>query len=571
MTPIVSIGTQNFEKIRKNNSFYIDKTGFIKEWWENLDDVTLISRPRRFGKTLNLNMLNYFFSTEHAGRADLFDGLAIWTKENYRHIQGTYPVISLSFADVKGNTYYDIREGIIAVLSDCFKKHNYLLEKSALSKQEEAYFCSFYHYLLDNSPTKSMTDLSLIRALKELSFYLYRYYGKKVLIFLDEYDTPLQEAYVNGFWSELSIFIRRMFNSTFKTNDYMERAVLTGITRVSKESIFSDLNHLKVVTTTSDKYATAFGFTEREVFSALDQMGKTNELEKVKAWYNGFTFGKCTDIYNPWSITNYLDTGIFHPYWADTSSNRLVSDLILRSTAQLKIQMEDLLAKKAIVTPLDEQISFEQLEEKNRSIWSLLLACGYLKINRIMVDPVGKRNYCLEITNHETMLMFHNLIAAWFPEEDESFGNFKTALLMGDIDFMNQFMNEVAAATFSSFDTGKQPSDKTHPERFYHGFVLGLIVDLSNRYHITSNRESGFGRYDVIMEPKHSDDQAFIFEFKVFHPHKEKDLEETLHHALTQISEKKYEVDLIARGIAADRIRYYGFAFEGKKVLIGST
>ena len=347
-----------------------------------------------------------------------------------------------------------------------------------------------------------MDDTMAQNALKTLSVWMERYYGKKVIILLDEYDTPMQEAYVQGYWDEFTSFVRSLFNASFKTNPYLERAIMTGITRVSKESIFSDLNNLRVVTTTSNLYADCFGFTEEEVFAALDEYGMGDKKDEVKQWYDGFTFGEHRDIYNPWSITKYLDTGEYGTYWADTSGNMLISNLIRRSPAKIKTEMEDLLNGRVICTELDEQVIFEQLGRKRGAIWSLMLASGYLKVDRYEMDNrTGKRQYDLKVTNHETMLMFEQMIEDWFTEEDSAYGNFKDALLAGDLDYMNQFMNQVALQTFSSFDTGGKPSEELEPERFYHGFVLGLIVDLAGKYRITSNRESGFGRYDVVMEP----------------------------------------------------------------------
>lgn len=561
MKPIISIGTQDFEKLRKNGSFYIDKTLFIKEWWESQDDVTLITRPRRFGKTLNLNMLNYFFSNQYAGRNDLFEGLSIWDDEKYHNLQGSYPVIFLSFADIKGKTFEITKNGIIQKLIKLFSTHAYVKDEKILNEEDWTYL---------RSVKADMKDDVAALTINYLSDYMSRYYGKKVLILLDEYDTPLQEAYVNNYWDELVVFIRSLFNSTFKTNNYLERALLTGITRVSKESVFSDMNNLEVVTTITGKYAASFGFTEKEVAQALDEFELSDELDKIRFWYDGFCFGSRRDIYNPWSITKFLDSGKLSTYWADTSSNKLVSDLIQKGTPQIKMEMENLLAGKELEAELDEQVIFEQLRKKKGAIWSLLLASGYLKASNIQYDPViGKANYQLRITNHETMLMFKDMIAGWFPEDDASYSNFKEALLMNDLDYMNQFMNEVAQQMFSSFDTGKRPSDKKNPERFYHGFVLGLIVDLADRYHIRSNRESGFGRYDVMMEPKNPDDNAYILEFKVFNPKKEKNLEESVKNALAQIEKQKYNVELISRGIKRENIYRYGFAFKGKEVLIG--
>ncbi len=562
MKSVISIGNQDFISIRKNNCFYIDKTDFIREWWENQDSVTLITRPRRFGKTLNMSMTEYFFSVNYSDMGQYFKELSIWKEERFREIQGTYPVISLSFADIKATTYESARMSIIRKLVRLYSAFDFIRSSEALNEKDRTYF---------DSVGEDMSDDASAVGINYMSDYLSRYYGKKVIILLDEYDTPLQEAYVHGYWEELTAFIRSLFNSTFKTNPYMERGLLTGITRVSKESIFSDLNNLEVVTTTSEKYSTSFGFTEEEVFTVLENAGIPEEKEHVRYWYDGFSFGNRKDIYNPWSITKYLDTGEYGTYWADTSGNALVSTLIRHSSAKIKSEMEDLLNGGEICTELDEQVIFEQLGRKRGAIWSLLLASGYLKTTRHEMDRrTGKREYFLKITNHESMLMFEEMIESWFAEEDSAYGNFKEALLAGDLDYMNQFMNQVALQSFSSFDSGTKPSENLEPERFYHGFVLGLIVDLAGKYHITSNRESGFGRYDVVMEPLQKQFDAIVMEFKVQNPAKEESLQHTVQNALLQIEEKNYDTELLARGIPKSKIRHYGFAFCGKKVLIGT-
>ena len=562
MKSVISIGNQDFISIRKNNCFYIDKTDFIREWWENQDSVTLITRPRRFGKTLNMSMTEYFFSVNYSDMGQYFKELSIWKEERFREIQGTYPVISLSFADIKATTYESARMSIIRKLVRLYSAFDFIRSSEALNEKDRTYF---------DSVGEDMSDDAAAVGINYMSDYLSRYYGKKVIILLDEYDTPLQEAYVHGYWEELTAFIRSLFNSTFKTNPYMERGLLTGITRVSKESIFSDLNNLEVVTTTSEKYSTSFGFTEEEVFTVLENAGIPEEKEHVRYWYDGFSFGNRKDIYNPWSITKYLDTGEYGTYWADTSGNALVSTLIRHSSAKIKSEMEDLLNGREICTELDEQVIFEQLGRKRGAIWSLLLASGYLKTTRHEMDRrTGKREYFLKITNHESMLMFEEMIESWFAEEDSAYGNFKEALLAGDLDYMNQFMNQVALQSFSSFDSGTKPSENLEPERFYHGFVLGLIVDLAGKYHIMSNRESGFGRYDVVMEPLQKQFDAIVMEFKVQNPAKEESLQHTVQNALLQIEEKNYDTELLARGIPKSKIRHYGFAFCGKKVLIGT-
>ncbi len=558
----VGIGIQDFSKLRECHNFYIDKTPFIKEWWESSDDVTLITRPRRFGKTLNMSMLENFFSVDYAGRGDLFEGLSIWKEEKYRNLQGTYPVISLSFARVKETDFESTKRRIIELLTLQFEKYSFLTKSDKLSQNEKEYMCRM---------AREMDSFEAVSALHRLSDYLYRYYDKKVIIFLDEYDTPMQEAYVHGFWDEMVAFTRNLFNSTFKTNPYIGRAIMTGITRVSKESVFSDLNNLKVVTTTSNEYATSFGFTEEEVFAALDDRGMSEEKENVKKWYDGFVFGEHKDIYNPWSILNFLATGKYTAYWANTSSNSLVGKLIREGSSQLKTNFETLLRGESIICPIDEQIVYNQLNGSKAAVWSLLVASGYLKVldyeDMKKVERIP--NYELTITNGEVRIMFESMVKGWFDEAEEEYSNFVTALLLNDLDAMNEYMNDVAFRIFSYFDTGSNPS-KSQPERFYHGFVLGLLVELKGRYQITSNRESGFRRYDIMLEPiKPESDDAIIIEFKVFNPRKESSLEDTLSSALSQIEEKKYEETLISKGIPKEKIRKYGFAFEGKNVLIG--
>ncbi len=562
----VAIGIQDFDKLIKSGCFYIDKTDFIREWWESKDEVTLITRPRRFGKTLNISMLERFFSIQYTEQDDIFQGLSIWERADYRGLQGTYPMISLSFAIIKETSFLEARKGICRMIEEQYNKYDFLLEKGLLNEKERAFY---------QSVTADMSSSTAAVALRMLSDFLCRHHKKKVIILLDEYDTPMQEAYVSGYWDEMTAFIRTMFNATFKTNPWLERAVMTGITRVSKESVFSDLNNLNVVTTTSEEYATSFGFTEQEVFAALDEQGLGKEKEGVKKWYDGFTFGDCPDIYNPWSILNFLDKKKYDTYWANTSSNSLVSKLIREGSQRLKKKFEDLLQGESLWEALDEQIVYAQLSGNESAVWSLLLASGYLKVlsygqYEIDVWDDDSRQYQLVPTNLEVRKMFRSMVSGWFAPADSDYNEFLHALLAGDIKSMNGYMNRVALRTFSYFDTGKHPSP-SEPERFYHGFVLGLLVDLGGRYTLTSNRESGFGRYDVMLEPKDiARDDAILLEFKVLDETEEASLTDTVQAALKQIREKQYAASLIAKGIPKERIRAYGFAFQGKNVLIGN-
>ena len=556
MARVVAIGTQDFEKLVANNSFYIDKTHFIKEWWESRDEVTLITRPRRFGKTLNLSMLERFWSLKYEGQGDIFHNLSIWKEEKYRKLQGTYPVIFLSFAIIKERDFRNARAKLYELLVKLYEQNSFLKKSGILGEKEIEYY---------NRISSNMSESDATLALYQMCDFLSRYYGKRVIILLDEYDTPMQEAYLHGYWEEMAAFMRSFFNASFKTNHWLERAVMTGITRISKESLFSDLNNLNVAAVTSKEYASCFGFTEGEVFAAMDEFGLTGK-EEVKKWYDGFTIGNLQDIYNPWSVINFLDKGQLKTYWANTSSNGLAGSLLRAGSKAIKIQFEDLLSGKTIESRIHEEIVFDQLNGSDRAVWSLLLATGYLKVN-----AVHGRQYTLALTNYEVKQMFEDIILDWFDEGDTGYNGFIRALLRDDLKEMNAYMNQIALSMFSSFDGGTHPSGKANPERFYHGFVLGLLVDLSGRYEITSNRESGFGRYDVMLKPLRKEDTGIILEFKVHDPKEESSLEETAAAALKQIDEKKYDRTLLDLGLEKENIKKYGFAFEGKKVLIGES
>lgn len=524
MGSTISIGKQDFLYLREKKYFYIDKSDFIRQWWDSADDITIITRPRRFGKTLNMSMLNYFFSNQYKDRGDIFSGLKVWQSEKYRKIQGTYPVIFISFADVKQSNYSDAIQKVKKIIADVYRQHRYLADSADLTENERRKIID-----IDDK----VDDVTAQDSLKDLSYFLNKYYGEKVIILLDEYDTPMQEAYIHGYWDQFVNFMRGLFNATFKTNPYLERAMMTGITRVSKESVFSDLNNLVVITTTSEQYEECFGFTEKEVFDSLESFGMSEQKDVVKQWYDGFTFGSIKDIYNPWSITNFLKGKKLKPYWALTSSNGMISKLIQRASAQIKTFMEGLVNGEEIVVSFDEQIVFNRLDSDENAIWSLLLASGYLKVEEIEYRGITLEPwYHLSITNLETISMFSSLFQGWFMDVSSNYNEFVKALFVGDLKAMNTYMNDVALATFSSFDTGNHPLERSQPERFYHGFVLGLLVDVRDSYEVRSN-------------------------------------EKTVLNAHKQIEDKNYDADLMERGIAKENIRHYGFAFRGKKVLIG--
>ena len=571
------LGYQDFEEVRSQHIFYIDKTDFIREWWENADKVTLITRPRRFGKTLNMSMTECFFSNKYKDRSDLFEGLSIWEEKSpdgeyrYRKLQGTFPVIFLSFANVKAASYKETLFKITKVITDLYNKNDYLLNGNLLNEKERKY----YQKIEPGMSSELATD-----AISTMAGFMQRHYNQKVIIILDEYDTPMQDAWISGYWEAAVRFFSGLFNSTFKTNEYLERGLITGITRVAKESIFTGMNNLDVITTTSDKYTTSFGFTEEEVFTALDDAGLGEQKEKVKKWYDGFIFGTSTDIYNPWSIVSFINKkGKYDTYWSNTSGNGLVNQLIQKGTPDIKQTMEDLLQGKSFEAEIDEKIVFDQLNGSMDAVWSLLLATGYLKVLNVRTldtdeEGVGEEGdvwYTLTITNLETKRMFRKIVKGWFKNDTEMYYNeFIKALLNDNVKKMNTFMNKVALNTFSFFDSGNKPSDQAEPERFYHGLVLGMVVNLSDTYKVRSNRESGFGRYDVMIEPLDKTKKAFILEFKVIDlDEDEKTLEDTLANAHAQIEEKQYEAELISSGYLPEQIRKYGFAFRGKECLIG--
>ena len=565
MARTVSIGAQGFEELRTHNAFYVDKTAFISEWWSTLDKITLITRPRRFGKTLLLDTVRCFFSTEFAERGEeLFGGLDVWDDPELRELQGTIPVVFLSFADIKHTNYADTMYGIKELLREVAKTHSYLLDSESVDEGDKTAL---------RSMSSSMSDAAASKSAKVLCQALEAHWGVKPVVLLDEYDTPMQAAWLGGYWDELSAFMRVFMDSTFKTNPSLDRGLMTGITRVSRESIFSGLNNLRVCSVTSSAYATSFGFTEHEVFSALDEFDMQDRKAKVKEWYDGFCFGEIESIYNPWSITLYLEEKVLVPYWMNTSDNALVADLVRRGDTQLKQDFEDLLDGRSTTHKIDDQLVFSDLEADTDAVWSLLLSSGYITpVNDKDKEPLDPKE--LRLTNKEVFIGFDSVIERWFGRSRQDYNGFIKAILTGDERFATRYLQEVTLSCMSYFD-GATRSAQSEPERFYHGLVLGLLASLRGHYTVESNRESGWGRYDIMLVPTkdaQATDKAIIIEFKVFDKDDgETALEDTATRALAQIEERAYATALIERGFSSENILSYGIAFRGKEVLVVQT
>ena len=563
MARTISTGAQGFEDLRENGYFYVDKTGFVRDWWLSGDSVTLVCRPRRFGKTLNLDTVRCFLSTDFAGRGEgLFGGLEIWDDYAMRALQGTVPVVTLSFAKVKGATLEETLAGLRRVIRVAVDAHGYLRDSGALTGGDRAFLAR----VSDDMPTDVAVD-----AINQLCSMLCRHYGIKPVVLLDEYDAPMECAWTHGYWGGATDFMRQLMNATFKDNPALGRGLITGVTRVSRESIFSDLNNLAVVTTSTPKYQTDFGFTQDEVDEALEEYGLASKCDAVRDWYDGFVFDGVEHIYNPWSITHYLQYGEFRAYWANTSGNGLVSEVVRRGDEDLKADFEELLAGREVSKVIDEQVVFSELATAPDAVWALLLAAGYVTSPGSVPEFPEDEPRRLRLTNREVRRSFDRMVRGWFAPAGAEYNRFCRAVLAGDAEAMGDYLSEVTLACASSFDSATRPSERGEAERFYHGLVLGLLVQLRGRYSVESNRESGFGRYDVALVPTDGadgTDPAVVIEFKVFDPRREKTLADTVARARQQIEDRRYIAGLAARGIAEERIRVYGIAFRGKEVLV---
>ena len=564
MARTISIGAQGFEDIRANGYFYVDKTGFVRDWWRAGDSVTLVCRPRRFGKTLNLDTVRCFLSRDFAGRGEeLFGGLGVWDDPAMRELQGTVPVVAMSFAKVKGGTLAETLDGLRRVIRSAVRAHDYLRGSAALTGDDRAFLAR----VSDDMPTSVAAD-----AVNQLCSMLRRHWGVAPVVLLDEYDAPMECAWTHGYWDGASGFMRQLMNATFKSNPAMGRGLITGVTRVSRESIFSDLNNLEVVTASSRKYRSAFGFTQAEVDEALEEYGLGETSADVRDWYDGFTFGGEDHIYNPWSVCKYLENrGTLACYWANTSSNGLVSSVVRSADRRFKADFEELMRGGTVKKLIDEQVVFGELGRRLNAAWALLLAAGYVSAPGPVPRNLEDTPRTLRLTNLEVRKTFDRVAQGWFDDASEDYGDFADALLAGDARMATRCLREVTLACMSHFDGARRPAE-SEPERFYHGLVLGLLARLRGRWTVESNRESGWGRYDVALVPvdgASGSDPAVIMEFKVFDSDDEATLRDTVARAKAQIEEKSYISGIVERGIAVSRIRTYGIAFRGKEVLVG--
>ena len=558
----VGLGYQNFLDFVCGKRFYVDKTHFIPEWLASDARITLITRPRRFGKSMLLSTVRTFFDPMYADHPEYFKKLQVWKDKDCRRLFGTIPVISVSFGSCKGNDFAQAMRGVTLGLYNMYIQHEYLRESPKLSEEEKAEYRRIVA-----SFSEQRTEYVEI-SIQKLCELLYKHYGKFPIILMDEYDTPLLEAYTDGYWDETINTFRQLFHTTFKENDFFYRAIITGVTRISKNSLFSDLNNLEVDTVTCDAYSDCFGFTEQEVMDAF-KCQDIDTIRDVKAMYDGFTIGRHQAIYNPWSICNYMRQRELIGYWVNTSSNKLVGDIIRRHPVESKYEIERLMAGEKVHKRINEGITFQYLEGDENSLWSLLLAVGYIKAENIVRSVEGIE--CdVSVTNREVMAMFKTEILGMFHNGWSAYGRFAGALLAHKMELMNEYLQTITYTSISYFDVADGPKERT-PENFYHGLVLGLIVSLRDRYRIVSNRESGRGRYDIAMYPLQENTDAFIMEFKVQDRKKETDLEQTAKNALQQIVDKNYEADLLAAGVPEERIYKLGFAFAGKDVLVVSN
>ena len=547
----IGIGESDFKSLRLKNYYYIDKTMYIKDIIDNSSKVVLVTRPRRFGKTLNMSMLKYYFDCRQKDNRELFNGLKILEQEEkYTSKLGAYPVIYMTLKDVTETTYekmlLDMKTAVLGVYREC----RYLLKSDKIYDDEKQ--------LIEDILWCREDEVSLKNAIKELTRMLYEHYEKPVILLLDEYDVPLQNAYVEGFYDEAVKFFKTFYGVTFKDNPYLEKTVITGVSRVAKESIFSGANNFDVYTVLDNEFADDFGITEEEMEKVIEDFEVQDDKEEIKRWYDGYKIGNVEGIYNPWSIINYLNKKELMPYWVNTSSNDLIK-LVLKNSTTVKERIQRLLNDESIEVKIDLETVIVGIENNEDNIWGLMLGTGYLKVEETV--DVSEGIYKVKLPNYEIKLLFSQIIDDWF--RNKVIGNDLKSILK-DLVTLNLSEYEkkfriLVKEMFSYMDVGENTA-----ENFYHAFVLGMLVGLKDSYYVNSNRESGIGRYDIMLEPKDKNGNSFIMEFKVMEDMEEKTIDETIENAKKQIEEKGYEQNLRERGFT--NITKMVYAFKGKEV-----
>ncbi|OPJ57623.1 AAA family ATPase [Clostridium chromiireducens] len=551
----IPIGISDFKTLIEEDYLFVDKSELIKEFWESNGQTILVPRPRRFGKTLNMSMLRYFFENSNEDNNYLFKGLEIENHKDIMELQGKYPVIYLTFKDEKYSSFEYLQAGLRNILGKLYQDHKYCLNADKMDAIDKKYY---------NSITNKEADIiDLSNTLKKLSEYLYDYYGKKVIILIDEYDVPIQASYINNYYNEAIEFMRNLLSGAFKDNNSLQKGMITGILRVARESIFSGLNNLKVESILSYNLSDKFGFTDSEIEQLVSDYNIKEELNNIKDWYNGYYFGETT-IYNPWSILNYLSSpkAGLKPYWVNSSSNDLVGILLSKGSNEVKKNLEDLVNGNNIEKVIDENIVMEDIEKSADNLWSFLLFTGYLKVNSKKRKGL-KDYYTLSIPNLEVTTLYYDLIEKWFEDTitKENYELMINSLINGDIKIFGKLLRQFVLKSISYFDVGGYEGEKV-----YHAFVLGMLISLNDTHEVLSNRESGYGRYDVMIIPKDISKLGIVIEFKKLDPDDDETLEETADIALKQISDKKYITTLEARGI--NNMKEIAIVFKGKELYI---
>ena len=547
----IGIGESDFKGLRTRDNYYIDKTMYIKDIIDNESRVILITRPRRFGKTLNMSTLKYYFDCTKKDSKSLFEGLKILDQEEkYTSKLGYYPVIYITLKDVQDVNYNNMLLDMKTAVIDMYQEHRYLLDSDKIYPEEKARITDILFARED--------EVTLKNSVKELSKYLNRYYDKPVILLVDEYDVPIQNAYVQGYYDEAVNFFRTFYGITFKDNPYLEKTVLTGVSRVAKESIFSGANNFKVFTVLDNEFADDFGITEEEMNKVIKDFEVEDDKSEIKRWYDGYRIGNTEGIYNPWSILNYLTDRKLMQYWVNTSSNDLIK-LVLKNSSTIKEKIERLLKDEEIEVPINLETVIVGIENNEDNIWGLMLGTGYLKVTEVV--NLAEHIYKVKLPNYEIKLLFQQIINDWF--RNKVIGNDLKSILKDLItlnlkEFQMKF-RVLVREMFSYMDVGENTA-----ENFYHAFVLGMLVGLKDTYYVNSNRESGYGRYDIMLEPKDKNGNSFIMEFKVLDDMEEKTIEDTIQSAKQQIEEKGYEANLKERGYT--NITKIVFAFKGKEV-----